>query len=129
MATLTKKATPRSQDSAIANTLRMAALAADKKATDFKAYDVRGLTLIADTFIICTVHSTPQMKAVLNAVKEGMKEIGVAPLHCEGGIESNWLLMDYGEIILHLFREKARSFYDLDGLWADAKTIDLDLED
>ncbi len=129
MATLTTKATPQSEDRAIANTLRIALLAADKKAADLRAYDVRGLTLIADTFILCTVHSMPQMKAVLNAVKEGMKEIGVAPLHCEGDAESDWLLMDYGEILFHVFRDKARLFYDLDGLWGDAKTIGLELED
>ena len=132
MATLTKKSRTSEADALLANTLRIATLAAEKKASEIKAYDVCGLTLIADTFIICTVHSTPQLNAVFNAVKDGMKEIGIPPLHsegAEGSFTSEWLLMDYGAILFHVFREKAREFYDLDGMWADAKEISLELED
>ena len=132
MATLTKKLPTSEGEALLANTLRIATLAADKKASEIKAYDVRGLTLIADTFVICTVHSTPQLKAVYNAVKDGMKEIGVPPLHsegAEGSFTSDWLLMDYGAILFHVFREKSREFYDLDDMWADAKNIALNLDD
>lgn len=132
MATLTKKSPTSEADTLHANTLRIATLAADKKASDIKAYDVQGLTLIADTFVICTVHSTPQLKAVYNAVKDGMKEIDIQPLHtegAEGSFCSDWLLMDYGTILVHVFRDKARAFYDLDGMWADAKNIALNLDD
>ena len=112
----------------ILNTRMMAALAVGKKARDIRAYDVRGLTVVADAFLLCTVTSEPQMKAVFNAVKEGLKEAGVAPLHTEGATQDGWLLLDYGSVILHLFREQARTFYDLDGLWADAPEILLDLD-
>jgi ribosome-associated protein len=132
LATLTKKSPTSEEEAVLANTLRIATLAADKKAADIKAYDVRGLTLIADTFVICTAHSTPQIKAVFNGVKDGMKEIGIPPLHSEGAdgtFSSDWLLMDYGAILVHVFRDKSREFYDLDGMWADAKEIPLGLED
>ncbi len=122
-----KKTEPESDASFLANTLRIAHLAADKKAVDIKAYDVRGLTLMADSFLLCTATSEPQMKAVYNAVREGMKEVGVAPLHTEGTYHDGWLLMDFSTVILHVFRQQAREFYDLDGMWADAPEIELDV--
>ncbi len=129
MAALARKNSPEADESFLPTTLRMASLAADKKARELLAYDVRGLTLVADAFLMCTVTSEPQMRAVFNAVKAGMKEAGIAPLHSEGTHQGGWLLMDYGAVILHIFRPKAREFYDLDGLWADAPTIPLDLDD
>ena len=123
-----KKKSPAEDESFLANAQKMAALAAEKKALDIRAYDVRGLTLVADSFVLCTATSEPQLKAVYNAVHDGMKEIGVAPLHSEGEFRGGWLLIDYGSVIFHVFREQARTFYDLDGLWADAKTILLDLD-
>ena len=113
----------------LADTLRMAALAAEIKAIDIKAYDVRGLTLIADSFVICAASSEPHFKAVFNRVKEGMKALGVAPLHAEGTQRGRWQLLDYGDVIFHVFREEARTFYDLDGLWGDAPQIDLPLDE
>ena len=103
-------------------------MAADKKAEDIKIYDVRGLTLVADAFVMCTVTSDPQSKAVFNAVKEGMKEIDVPPQHTEGTLRDGWMLMDYGAVIVHIFRPKAREFYDLDGMWADAPEVPFDPE-
>ena len=116
-------------DDFIPNTLRIAALAEERHATNIRGYDVRGLTVIADSFVICSVRSEPQLKAVISAVKEGMKEIGVAPLHLEGQNTSGWVLLDFGDIVFHVFREEARSFYDLDGMWADAPDIPLDLDE
>ena len=111
------------------DTLRIGSLAAEYKAIDIRAYDLRGLTLVADVFVVCAAASTPQLKAIFNGVKEGMKEIGVKPLHSEGGFDASWLLLDYGNIIVHVFREEAREFYDLDGLWGDAPQIDLGLDE
>jgi len=116
------------EESFLPQTRRIAELAAEKKAKDIKAFDVRGLTLVADSFIYCTATSEPQTKAIYNAVLEGMKKIGVRPLRSEGGFGDGWILMDYGTVIFHIFREKARAFYDLDGLWGDAPEIALDLE-
>ena len=108
--------------------LRIASLADQHKAKDINAYDVRGLTLVADAFLLCSASSEPQLRAIFNAVKEGLKEAGVKPLHSEGAFTGGWLVMDYGTVIFHIFRKEARNFYDLDGLWGDAPQIDLDLE-
>lgn len=107
--------------------LRIAEIADSYKAAELKAYDVRGLTLVADSFVLCSASSEPQMKALFNGIKEGLKEAGVRPQHTEGSIGSQWLILDYGDVIVHLFREEARAFYDLDGLWGDAPQVDLGL--
>jgi ribosome-associated protein len=107
----------------------MAESAAEYKASNIKAYDVQGLTLIADALVVCSVASEPQMKAVLNGVKEGMREVGSKPLHTEGSPGSGWHVLDYGAVLFHLFRAEAREYYDLDGLWADAPEIALELDE
>ena len=109
----------------LANILRIGSIAAKYKAIDMKAYDVRGLTLIADGFIICSAASEPQLRATFEGVREGMKEVKVSPIHTEGVFSGGWLVIDYGNIIFHVFREQAREFYDLDGFWGDAPLIDL----
>lgn len=106
----------------------IAELAADKKVKDIRAYDVRGLTLVADAFVLCTATSEPQLKAVYGAVKDGLKEAGIACLRTEGTFQGGWLLVDFGSVIFHIFREEARKFYDLDGMWADAREMKLEIE-
>ncbi len=128
MPRLIKKKKSDVDESFLPNTIKIAELAAEKKAKDIKAYDVRGLTLVADTFVLCTATSEPQIKAIFHSVKDGMKSIGVAPLRTEGAFQDGWILMDYGSVIVHVFREKAREFYDLDGLWGDAPEIALELD-
>jgi len=98
-------------------------IVADKKARDLKIYDVRGLTLLADVFVLCSVTSEPQMRAVASAAREEMKEAGFTPLRLEGTHRSGWLVADFGDVIFHVFREAAREFYDLDRLWADAPEV------
>ncbi|MCX5769266.1 MAG: ribosome silencing factor [Candidatus Hydrogenedentes bacterium] len=108
--------------------LRIAAIADQHKAKDIKACDVRGLTLVADAFLLCSASSEPQLRAIFTAVKEELKQAGVKQLHSEGAFTGGWLVMDYGTVIFHIFREEARNFYDLDGLWGDAPQINLHLE-
>lgn len=108
--------------------LSIAEAADEHKAIEIKGYDVRGLTLIADCFIICSAASEPQMKAILNGVRRRMRDQGIRALNVEGEAEGGWLLLDFGDIIFHCFREEAREFYDLDGLWADAPQLDLELD-
>lgn len=124
-----KQAVLEADDGYIANTIRIAELASDKKARDIKAYNVKGLTLIADAFVICTATSEPQMKAVAASVRQGMKDIGISPLNSEGSHKGGWVLIDFGDVIVHIFREEPREFYDLDGLWGDAPEIHLDLDE
>lgn len=129
MATLVIKNKDLSDDDGyIANAIRIAHLAAEKKAENIKAYNVKGMTVISDAFVICTAGNEPQMKAVYNTVRDGMKEIGVAPYHAEGGFDNTWILIDFGDVVFHLFRGEARDFYDLDGMWGDAPEIKLDLK-
>lgn len=111
------------------NALRAGSIAADYKAKNIRALDVRELTLIADCFLICSVSSVPQLKAVYNGIRDQMKEeTGLRTLNTEGEFGANWVILDYGAMIVHIFREKAREFYDLDGLWGDAPEIDLELD-
>lgn len=104
----------------------LAGFAAEKKAVDIRAYDIRGLSLVADALVLCTATSEPQVKAVFHAVESGMEKEGISPLRTEGSFSGGWLLMDYGTVIFHLFREQARKYYDLDGFWGDAKEIPLE---
>ena len=128
MPKLVKKTSNRPSDDFMPNTLRIGSIIADFKAKDIKAYDVRGLTLVADAFVLCTATSEPQFRAVINGVRSQMRNIGVKPLNVEGAVHGGWTILDYSTIIVHVFREEARTFYDLDGLWADAPEIELDLE-
>ncbi len=124
MAKLVKKS-PSQEPDFLPHTLRAATLAAEHKAVDLKAYDVRGLTVIADSFVMCSATSEPHLKAIYSAVREGMREAGVRLLHTEGGLSGNWLVLDYGSVVFHIFRREAREFYDLDALWADAPEVDV----
>jgi len=126
---LLKKKPNQDADGAIANAIRAAELAAEKKAEDIKAYDLRPLTVIADTFVICTANSAPQQKAILNNVRMGMKEAGVPPEHIEGAPGDGWFLVDFGTVVFHVFNAEARAFYDLEGMWADAEAIPLALDE
>ncbi len=129
MAKLVKKKGPAAEFEMLPYALRAAHAAADYKAIDLVAYDLRGLTLIADCFIVCSAASEPQMKAITNGVRDALRETGLRPRHVEGEPNSGWLVLDYGSLIFHVFREEARAFYDLDGLWGDAPHIALDLDD
>lgn len=125
---LKKKSLGDGNESYRANALRAAALADEKKAEDIRAYDVAGLTGVADAFVICTATSEPQMKAIINAVRDGLREVGVAATRTEGDFHGGWVLLDYSDLLVHIFRKEARDFYDLDGVWADAPTLDLGLD-
>ncbi len=126
MVKLVKKDAPAEADF-LPDVLRIADIAASFKAIDLVAYDVRGLTLIADCLLFATVKNEPQLKAVVNGVKDGLKVVGVNPLHVEGALSGGWVIVDYGTIIVHVFRDSTREFYDLDGLWGDAPAVDLHL--
>jgi len=97
-----------------------------KKAIGLVALDVRNLTSIADAFIICSGRSNRQVAAMSEHIKQNLKEQGIKPLSVEGMKEGRWALLDYGHIIIHIFYEPVRSFYDLDGLWIDARKIKID---
>jgi len=95
-----------------------------KKALDLTVLDVRHLTSVADAFIICSGRSHRQVTAIAEHVLTTLKKKGVAPLNVEGRREGHWVLMDYGDVIIHIFYEPMRAFYDLESLWIDAPRID-----
>ena len=130
MATVKRKRQDKERDEETETLYRkvrlLAGFAAEKKAVDIRAYDIRGLSLVADALVLCTATSEPQVKAVFHAVESGMEKEGISALRTEGSFSGGWLLMDYGTVIFHLFREQARKYYDLDGFWGDAKEIPLE---
>lgn len=98
-------------------------LASDKQASDIVLLDIRGVSLIADYFVICTVGSERQAAAILNDLSKKIEEFGRKPLHTEGKSDSGWVLLDYGDVILHVFSASQRAFYNLEQLWAAATPI------
>jgi ribosome-associated protein len=128
MVKLVKKKNKNEKDY-LAHALRIADILAGFKAKNLKAFDVTAHTIMTDCILMCSGTSDPQLKAMLNGVKTGMKEVGVSPYHSEGQIDGNWLLLDYGSIFVHIFRDEAYDFYDLEGFWADAESVDLELDE
>lgn len=94
-----------------------------RKVLDLVILDVRDLTSIADAFIICSGRSNRQVAAIAVSIQVELKKHGIRPLSVEGKKEGHWVLLDYGHVIMHVFYEPVRSFYDLEGLWIDAKRI------
>jgi len=94
-----------------------------KKAVDVVVLDVGELTSIADVFIICSGRSNRQVSAIADHIERDLKKHKIRPLSVEGANEGHWVLMDYGNVIIHVFYESARNLYDLEGLWADARRI------
>jgi len=94
-----------------------------RKAAHVVALDVRELTSIADVFIICSGRSNRQVVAIAEHIERQMRRHKIKPLSVEGTAEGHWVLMDYDHVIVHVFFESVRSFYDLEGLWSDARRI------
>ncbi len=94
----------------------------DKQATDILLLDTRGICSFADYFVICTGESTRQVKAINDAISETLKKEDIRPLHEEGTPDSGWILMDYGDVIVHIFGSFERDYYQLDKLWGKACT-------
>jgi ribosome-associated protein len=107
---------------------RAASTALSKKATDLVALDLRDLEGVSDYFLICSAGSDVQVKAVAEAVEEKLRELGERPWHIEGLEGRRWVLLDYVQMVVHVFHEKTRDYYMLDRLWGDARSVDLDLE-
>jgi ribosome-associated protein len=104
--------------------VRIAARAAlDKSALDVAVLDLQGLSGIADYFLVCSARSTTQADTIADAVRLALRAAGARSRHSEGSAHSGWLLLDYGDIVVHVFLEETRTYYDLDRLWADVPTV------
>ncbi len=97
--------------------------AIDKKALAPVMLDVEDLVSYADCFVICSGNSSRQVQAIADAVESTAKKAGIRPLSVDGRTLGTWVLMDYGTVIMHIFHEPVREFYNLEGLWADAKRL------
>ncbi len=98
----------------------------DKKANDIKVLDIRDLTTIADYFVICHGNSSSQMGAIFDEIEEKLKkEDGILMQNLSSHSSDQWLLMDYGDVIVHIFNAESREFYAIEHLWADAQDIDI----
>ena len=96
-----------------------------KKGLNIKVLKTQELTTLADYFVLCTATSTTQVKAMSDACEEAMEKQGETVHHIEGHRGGTWVLMDFSCVIVHVFTDEARKFYDLERLWADAQEVDL----
>ena len=102
--------------------------ASDKKATDLVVLDLRNAATFTEYFMICTGASTRQVQAISNAIEEALLKSGKRPLHIEGYSSAEWILLDYGDFIVHVFGAASRRFYDLERLWRDAPRVEVGSE-
>ncbi|MCR8908716.1 MULTISPECIES: ribosome silencing factor [Atopobiaceae] len=109
---------------------KVAAYAADdKKATDLVLLDLSSKTDVCDYFLICTGANPRQVDAIVDEIREKVgANCGVSPLSCEGREGLSWVLIDYGSVVVHVFKPETRDFYRLEALWGDAPRVELDLE-
>lgn len=96
----------------------------DKKAENIQIIDISGISVLADYFVIADGSNQNQIEAMRDAVEEALYKAGVQVRQVEGNRSSSWLLMDYGEIIVHVFSKEDRLFYDLERIWGDGKFMD-----
>lgn len=99
-----------------------------KKGRDITILDVRGITDVADYFILCSAASEVQVKAISDMLVEGMEVQGYRPWHVEGYESLKWVLVDFVDIVVHIFRPESREFYGLERLWGDAPKIAIEEE-
>ncbi|MDF2632755.1 MAG: rsfS [Caproiciproducens sp.] len=97
----------------------------DKKALDLKVIGIKDISVIADYFVLATGTSSTHVKALADEVEFKMKQIGISPDHIDGYRSNTWIILDYSDVIIHVFTPDAREFYNLDRLWQDGESIDL----
>ena len=102
--------------------IKCAALTLDKKALDVRVMEIGRLSSIADYLVLASGRSDKQVQAIADSVKQGMKKFGKA-LDIEGMTEGKWVVIDYGDVIVHVFQEEQRRYYDLDELWSAAPAV------
>ena len=104
--------------------IALAEFAAEKQAEDIVVLDLQGISTITDFFVICTGTSMPHLKAVRREIQERCAEqLGQKPSSSDGSLESQWVVMDYGDVVVHVFHKEKRGFYALEDLWSDAPRV------
>ncbi len=100
--------------------------ALDKKAENIVVLNVKKIVDYADYFLILSGNSTRQNQAIYNSIMESLKKLKRKPLHVEGVERGEWILLDYGSFIIHIFSPRVREYYDLESLWGDAKRVEIE---
>ena len=98
----------------------------DKKGQDIKVIDIHTVSVIADYFVIASGTNSNQVQAIVDNVEEQLGRAGFEAKQIEGNRNSSWILMDYGDVIVHVFDEENRLFYDLERIWRDGKVLEMD---
>ena len=98
----------------------------DKKGQDIKIIDIHNVSVIADYFVIASGSNSNQVQAIVDNVEEQLGRAGFEAKQIEGNRNSSWILMDYGDVIVHVFDEENRLFYDLERIWRDGKVLEMD---
>lgn len=106
--------------------LAAAQVALDKKAQNVLLLEISTVVAYADYFLICSGRSTVQVKAIADTIERAFRDQGIRPLHIEGTTEARWILMDFDELIVHVFLEETRQFYNLERLWSDVPRLTFD---
>lgn len=100
--------------------------ALEKRADGLVVMDLQGISGVADFFLICSGNSTTQMETIIEAIRLALKAAGIRQHHSEGTAESGWLLLDYGDVVMHVFLDETREFYSLERLWGDAPLLSVE---
>ena len=98
----------------------------DKKGQDIKIIDIHNVSVIADYFVIASGTNSNQVQAIVDNVEEQLGRAGFEAKQIEGNRNSSWILMDYNDIIVHIFSDESRTFYDLERIWRDGKVLEMD---
>jgi ribosome-associated protein len=101
----------------------IAQLACEKKASDIVILELTNLTILCDYFVMCTGESSPQIQAIVDHILENLSRIGIKPLCVEGHQQTRWILIDFGDVVVHVFDRDKRSYYEIEKLWLDAPRI------
>jgi ribosome-associated protein len=105
---------------------RAARAALDKRAVDLVVLDVQRVSSVTDYFLICSGKSTTHLETITEAIRAELRSEGVNVRHAEGVAESGWVLLDYGDVLMHIFLEDTRTYYALERLWGDSPALPLD---
>lgn len=116
---------PNGEDPILERAFACAEAALAKKATEVVVLDLRGVTSIADAFVIASGRSDTQVRAIADAIQERCRASGLRPLAVEGADAGRWILIDYGDFVVHVFHAPVREFYDLERLWSHARRCEL----
>jgi len=105
---------------------RIASLIFEKKGADVLEINLNGITTITDYFIICTAESDVQVKAIADNIEKSLKDEGVKIWHKEGYLALHWVLLDYVDVVVHIFQKETREYYNLEKLWGDADIVHIE---